>query len=217
MHLNLIDKTACGPRGELAADRTSQFARSLGVFALIPSRSETGGTSLQVVIGARSDAHLSHHCRDDVPISWSSMTEGEREWTVEGSVEDFTTTWIIDSVTSLVHLPLSIFESTIEAIQAVTPYSLGMLASGTVGSCDSGTLDRLPIIRVSIGVGVQIALTGRDYVYLRAFDRRCISRLRPWVPSVGQPKMGYPVLNKLVTVFDKDLDRMGFCAAKFPI
>ena len=170
-----------------------------------------------MVIGARSDAHLSHHCRDDVPISWSSMTEGEREWTVEGSVEDFTTTWIIDSVTSLVHLPLSIFESTIEAIQAVTPYSLGMLASGTVGCCDSGTLDRLPIIRVSIGVGVQIALTGRDYVYLRAFDRRCISRLRPWVPSVGQPKMGYPVLNKLVTVFDKDLDRMGFCAAKFPI
>ena len=211
IHLTQVDTAACPTNGDLAADRTSQFAKAMGVFALIPTRTEAGNR-LKVLVRARIDTHLSPHCLANAPITWAApMARGEREWTVSGSVDEFITTWVIDSANPSVYLPETVLESTIGAIQAVTLYSRGVRKPGTVDACDPATLDKFPVIRVSIGVGVQVALTGYDYIYYNSVNGKCASRLRPWEPIVSRQVLGFPILNKVVSVFDHDLERMGFC------
>ena len=213
VHMNLVKMVSCPRKGDLGASRTSQFARAMGIFALIPDSDEKT-TGLQVIAGARSDAHLGQHCSDDVGrISWTRLlsTSGDK-WTVTGSVESVQITWFIDTVNAFIFLPEPVYAKVDKSIREL------ITGSDVEGNCDQATLHWYPVIHVEVSNGVRVALTGYDYIYTTGFpSRKCYTKLRPAVTGDDLLPLGIPVLKKLVTVFDHDRDMMGFCNAKFPL
>ena len=221
VHMDIVDPHLARWRehNELAADRSSQFALTVGVFALIPDSSRA--QRLQVLVGQRDDARLSSWCSEGEAVKWLMLGSG-KDWIVAGDVGRSPTKWLVDSVGGFVLLPPILYSTVTDSIAALagTEYihaSEDMY--GRIPDCDDELISRLPAIRITVKGAVEVRLEGRDYVFrLEGGGDECYSRLLRGVDSPEVPLgLGFPFLNKVVTVFDNELNRIGFCPARYPL
>ena len=226
VHMDVIEPTVTGPGSlkELAAGPSSQFAIATKIFALIPNGSSRKG--FKIVVGERDEAQLNKECRPGDSLKWLLLDQGD-SWAVAGTFSagstSLNTTLLIASSYDRVLLPISVYSKVVEEIALLSggKYIAGTESIyGMIPNCDDSLIAKLPSIRVDIRGAFEVRLDGPDYVFkLTADDEECYSRLL-WVNKPDDPEvypLGSPFLNKVVTVFDTELGRIGFCPAGKPL
>jgi hypothetical protein len=216
--------------GLLGAGPTSRFALSAGIFAFLGV--EFDQTDLpnrnagSLFIGERDISTLNRNCLKGHELKFHSMHSdlSRFDWVVGGSVSmknrDGTETsrndinWVVDTGAVGIYVTSEMRENLKKA----------MLDNGAELASDDRWLiyrkcpnvDVLPSLIYHLGTGadaVPVVINPADY--LDFFPNSCILKVYSNSSFTKDSKLlGIPVLSKLLTVFDADYARMGFCNSR---
>lgn len=205
-----IDQVELMGSGILGGSFVSDFAKSTERFAIIGGVS--GGS---IMINPSIDEISSTHCLE--PLSFAS-NKSPTHWVVRGSNRcgdlSIDSTFSIDTGATSIAVPREVIEEAKEALERTGATFLYYSWSPVFENCNdiSGLQDivfRLGDIKVSIKASEYVAFGEQDG------QRFCYLSLREDVSgNDGSIVVGMPVLSKLVTLFDRSNNRVGFCKRK---
>lgn len=201
--------------GMLGAGRISDFARAAGVFAYMPG----GTTAGTLIIGETNRTVLERHCAPGHLLAYSAtnITHSAHHWVVAGSVRvnaepAVNVNFLVDTTCSRVHVPQTVFDYTIDAINALGGLVVVYPHGGLPLVLNCTAVDQFPHISVNLPGGVSVLLTGREYI-IEPTDGTCLLNLHAAPRDGSADLLGMGVLKKLFTVFDTIHDQVGFCIA----
>ena len=223
-----IDNRATGI-GLFGAGRTSHFAEAVGVFAFVgPLAAYTGWPTVRagsLVVG--SVEGLERRCLNEaggiryVPTrpSVSSL-----HWAVAGSVgltggRMAPVDWIVDTGAEGLFVTAEVLDDVVAGIvgagaivQAAEPRQYSRIFN-----CPSNFEDVFPTITIRVGADIDVTAFPSDYIIVPDdAPGICFLKLGSnGVSGRGNVKLlGIQSLTKMVTVFDRRNDRLGFCIAR---
>jgi hypothetical protein len=218
-----MDGLALG-EGLLGAGPNSEFARFAGSFAYFPQLASSETEAGSVIIGADRQYLEATFCESPLRFYPNNIPSiSNAHWIVTGSVRVGSgparyTTFLIDTGAADIYVPRDAYDETVAAINAlgggVGPHVPGYYT--LIPDCSRWHF--FPNITVQIGtlgqVPTLVTLRPQDYVRISAWGR-CHLLLDPVGMTIlgGARLLGLGVLNKLVTVFDRTNDQVGFCIA----
>ena len=214
-------------RGLLGAGRTSHFAEAAGTFTYIPRSAwwSLRGSPMGILrIGDRSEENLRRLCMAGSRLAWIPLDiwTSPDHWIVPGAVSTVGSEWshhvlwAIDTGAGGIYVPHELYAELVAAIQdtgsAVSPHNPTEQAE--ISDCFDYRV-RFPSLRFVIGCGtnaVVVDLPPADYI-----DDYSSGRCRLAVDPMGVEALpgvrllGLPFLDRMVTTFDRETDRVGFC------
>ena len=215
--------------GVLASGRNSDLARAVGIFAFVGKpvklRSDSAG---QLLLGHHDDYDT--HCKAGYQVQWTQTTNTaitSNYWVVPGSVVasasinqnelQHPVEWIIDTGAAHTYLPNAIYAHVLDSIRQIgyeIVHADESMMHPIVKNCREEAPESWPVLSFIIG-GLQVDMQPQDYVQ-RLFDDECTLLLSPdnvRTTSLGPrvATLASGILSKLVTVFDRINDRVGFC------
>ena len=215
--------------GLLGAGVTSDFARAVGVFAYMGPVVDYTGWALtsagRLFLGQRDVSVLNTHCARGSNIVFFPLLPqiSSIHWTVSGSTELVRSSnrivtheyFIVDTGAAGVYVSRAILDAVTRDLEA----SGAVLISALPGHLKKYTncrIEALPNIIVRLGIGpqvVSVTVTPGEYI-IRAGDPTapfCFLDLSEGAVSGRARLVGMKVLSKLMTVFDSENRRIGFC------
>ena len=220
--------------GLLGAGRTSHLALTAGIFSylgpIVDYRDRASGTAGSVMIGERDLSILNSHCLGGQQLQFYPTRPqiSQIHWVVGGSVimnnvvgaetlmEE--TNWIVDTGAHRVFVSTEMMN----AVKQAMLYNGAVLVSEKPGhltkyrKCPPAEL--MPSFTFYLGTGakaVAVVLTAREY--LRRVDispGACFLEVSDSRARQSARLIGIRVLSKMLTVFDAENDRMGFCNSR---
>ena len=210
--------------GLFGAGRSSHFAEAARSFTYRPA-TIAGGAGM-ILIGERNEAVITQKC-EQRSVHWFPTLPAVSaiHWIINGATTVGGVTepikWMVDTGASDVYLPQAAFER----INA-TFYGLGATIVKTPGEHDKihncvGWRTRFPSFDITIGSSsgaaggaLTVTIKPEDYITVVSLDQKtCYHRIKNGEVNnmPGVRLLGIMTLNKLVSVFDREHDRMGFC------
>ena len=214
--------------GVIAAGRNSDLARAVGIFAYVGNpailRSDSAG---QLLLGHHDDYDT--HCKAGYQVQWTQTRHTAitfNYWVVPGSVVASPSKnqnelqqpvdWIIDTGAAHTYLPSAIYAHVLDSIRQIgyeIVHADESMMHPIVKNCREEAPESWPALSLIIG-GLRVDIPPRDYVertiyddcYLLLFPDKAHQSLGPSVATLASG-----ILSKLVTVFDRINDRVGFC------
>ena len=223
VHLTNTTGAASTGIGIFGAARSSHFAKAARSFTYRPA-TIAGGAGM-LLIGERNEAVITMKC-ERRSIQWfpNMLDVSYMHWTVNGSTtfdgETDSVKWMIDTGASDLYLPQAAYDrlnATFQALgytMAITPGHYPVIHECT------GWKTRFPSFNITFGSlggahdALTITITPEDYILSPAREMGfCSLRISngPLANMPGVRLIGMVTLNKLVSVFDREHDRMGFC------
>lgn len=222
--------------GLLGAGRMSHLAQSAGIFSFIgPPIDYTGPDTRPagtVIIGERDESVLNSHCLEGQGLRFVPLrTEiSQFHWVIGGSLTlndnagretaTIDTNWGIDTGAHG-------FYVTTEMLDAIKQ---AMLENGAILVSDSSPgkypfysscppAGVMPSFTFYLGTGakaVPVVITAKDYTrtYTGKLSGFCALEICDLAPDQFVRLIGIHFLSKMVTVFDAENDRIGFCIKK---
>ena len=203
--------------GILGAGRDSNFAKSAGTFAFIPSSPRA-----QLLIGQRDLSVLSPLCRGPMQLLDCKEIMSYTHWVVTGSVsegtESQTLDWLVDTGAPHIYLPQQVFNpiltSLLDAGMDLSPTVPPAFGIRVLDKCDEERRAAAPPITFRFG-DVQVIIPASEYL-LPSGENQCTLWIAPRMinkqKNIGILGMG--VIRHLVTVFDNEHSQIGFCNYK---
>ena len=208
--------------GLFGAGRSSHFAEAARSFTFRPAKI-AGGAGM-ILIGERNEAVITQKC-ERRSIQWfpNMLDVSTTHWTVKGSTtfegETDPVKWMIDTGAAQVYLPQAAYDRLNATLQALgSRMEILHKQYPLIHNC-TGWKTRFPSFNITFGSlghhdALTITITPEDYVLWPSRDEsRCYHRIYngPVANMPGVRLIGMVTLNKLVSVFDREHDRMGFC------
>ena len=217
--------------GLLGADPTSRFAEASGVFAYIgPAVNYYGNyedPAGRLLIGERQSWDT--FCADDGRVMFfSTLSQIERQhydWLVKGSVTVQGTESSVNTVTALLidtgavdsHVTTDVLNHVRARMVAGGARLVRPLTSRQFEEYQScPTSEKLPTVTFRLGGGpdsVNVPLVPDEYIY-RKEDGNCYLKLSDHQTTDGDKIIGMTILSKIMTVFDRSNNRLGFCITR---
>ena len=217
-------------------NRDSALAQEMGIFTLVPSQvAGNAGPVGWLVIGERNETVLDSFCARGTSVVWVPTTvEGSHShWVVggnvsiEGAISDdrqpISDYWLLDTGFHPSHVCWEVYNSTVAAIRATGSLLDDYVSSDipvNVHNCTDENWSRYPTLIFSLGDGVSsspftVRMKPADYLARRSGTERCWLYLQPAFIDLELGRrvrlLGIDFLTKVVTTFDLDGDRVGFC------
>jgi hypothetical protein len=216
--------------GLLGAGRTSHLAKTAGIFSYLgPIIDYTGwatSTAGTVFIGERDLSMLNQHCLGAEQLKFFPTRPeiSPIHWVVAGSVEmksmlgaessRANSNWIVDTGAQGVYvssdMKAAIRQAMLDNGAEIISEQAGYLPK--YRHCPSAEV--MPSFTFYLGTGSQavpVNLTADDYLRPLGDTQTCFLELSDSTASGSAKLIGIRVLSKLLTVFDAENDRMGFC------
>ena len=217
-------------------NRDSALAQETGIFTFVPS--QVAGNEVSVgwlVIGERNETVLDSFCARGTGVVWVPTTvEGSHlHWVVGGtlSIEDGISDdhrampdyWVLDTGTHSSSVCWEVYNSTVAAIRAMgspIEYNVNPDIAAVVHNCTDENMSRYPTLVFSLGAGVSsspftVRMQPADYLIRRPETGECWLYLQPSHIDLRAGRrvriLGINFLTKIVTTFDREGDRIGFC------
>ena len=211
--------------GLLGVSRWSHFAEAAGTFTYLPPA--LGGGAGKLLIGERNEAIIASRC--DGPVQWfPNLAELTWvHWSLAGSItvagEQETTNWVIDTGAEDIYVPRLSYNRLVGQLAAIgaVVHQIRPRWHSFVRNCKDYKT-RFPTFSINFGADndgddvLGITITPEDYI-VKAWlgERFCLLRIITTSidgePASGLRLIGVATLRKLVSVFDREHDRTGFC------
>ena len=219
--IHLIDRfDASMGVGLLGAAPTSHFAEFSRFFTYHPPRGPDRTPTL--LVGERNEAVITAGCVFPELVWIPRDTAGSpNHWAIPGgmSVGDAAASiqsvnWIVDTGARRVFVTSEIFDYTVSTIEssgsAVGPYVPGYHT--LVSNC-TDYLTRFPVIHVHLGEELVVPIGPTEYVEWvgRGNVSTCALNMDTGRTADGSRLIGIQILHRLISAFDRDNDRVGFC------
>ena len=218
------------------ANRDSALAQEMGIFTFVPSQvAGDDGSAGWLVIGERNETVLDSFCARGTGVVWVPTTvEGSHlHWVVGGTlsieggrsddhqaVPDY---WLLDTGSFSSTVSWEVYNSTVAAIRAMgcpIEYNVDPDIGAVVHNCTDENMSRYPTLVYSLGAGVSsppftVRIEPADYLTRRSETGECWLELEPSSLDLRAGRrvriLGMDFLTKVVTTFDREGDRIGFC------
>ena len=212
--------------GLLGAGPTSHLAESAGVFAYIAPNGEYRGRPAMsagfLIVGDRGSWDT--YCADGTRVNYFPTLPGFSNvaWVVQGVVTaqgaggfvEEATPFLIDTGADMSYVTPDIIEfitaqllaQGAQLVEAATSQRYARYAN-----CPA--LEVLPIVTFKIGEGpssVNVPLLPKDYIFKGSSPGECTLALNS-AAAGGARVVGINIISKLIAVFDRRNDRVGFC------
>jgi hypothetical protein len=217
----------------LGAGRRSHLAISAGIFSYLgPSVRYTGPSTRSagtLIIGKQDESILKSNCLEGQDLRFFSTQTGisQIHWVVEGSVtmnNEFgaaimtsDNNWVIDTGAKTQTVPTEMLAAIKEAMwrNGAEVISEKRGRKSIYSNCPDPA--RMPSFTFYLGSGSQavpVVISPEDYIGARSEEGGCTLFLIDEPIARSMRLLGMPVLSKLLTVFDSENDRVGFCVSR---